>query len=734
MTDETPALDRLAAALGVWLSFQDPDSGQIVPASLKAKRALCAALGFPASSERAATASLKRLKMLEIADFAPPVLVVRQAETTPLTLELYVPKKDRNKTISFILTREDSTTQAGAFMLADEQILETLKTPAGVVLRCRVGLNLSVPMGYHDLSFLSGGVAPAGVNMRTRVIVVPDKCWCPPHLAAGGRAFGLPLQLYALKSRRNWGMGDLTDLKDFMRLASQWGAAYVGINPLNALFADAPEEASPYYVSSRLFLNPMYIDTDAVPEAAGLPTYDAYKHTARFKELVAYCRSSEKVEYAYVSEMKYTALGILFEAFRAVHLNPDETPKTARGQAFADFVAQKGRALNLFALWTVLRMSFAAENRPVAWQVWETGYQNPDSTQTQAFAARYRDSLLFVMYQQFLAFEQYRQAVTPAESDVPFPRIYTDMPVGVGADSADVWGNQTAFLAGLSVGAPPDLFNAAGQDWALAAFHPRVLKQQGYEPFIRVLREKMAFGGAVRLDHAFSLMRLFLRTPLGEGAYLSYPFTDLIGILALESERNACLVIAEDLGTPPPTFYDLMRAAGALSFRLFRYEKDGDRLKPPARYDRQCLIMTGSHDMPTMSAVWTGKDLILMRDLNLISDERYEREHRARIEERRMYLEAFTAQGLYVDWQGAGYFDTVPEWFMPHLYEYLARSNSMLILVRLEDVLMQTNQVNIPGTHFEYPNWRFKLPVSLDELALDERLKQVMEAVHRARP
>lgn len=734
MTGETQELDRLAAALGIWLSFQDPDSGQIVPASTNAKRALCEALGFPATSKREIAASLKRLKVSDTSDFVPPVMVVRQVQTIPLVLELFVPKKDRAKTVSFILTREDSSTQSGAFILSDEQILETLKTPTGTVFRCHVGLSLNVPTGYHDLSFLLDGAASADTNMRMRLIVVPEKCWCPPTLAAGGRAFGLPLQLYALKSRRNWGIGDFTDLREFMLLAGRMGASYVGINPLNALFADAPEEASPYYVSSRLFFNPMYIDTDAVPEAVGLPTYDAYKHTARFKELIAYCHASETVEYAYVSELKYTALGILFEAFRAVHLNPDETPKTARGQAFADFVAQKGRAIELFALWTVLRMSFAAENRPVSWQAWDAGYQNPDSVQTQAFAVRYRDSLLFVMYQQFLAFEQYRQAVTPKEGDGMFPKIYTDMPVGVGADSADVWGDQAAFLPHLSIGAPPDLFNAAGQDWALAAFHPRVLKQRGYEPFIRLLRAKMAFGGAVRLDHAFSLMRLFLRTPSGEGAYLSYPFTDLIGILALESERNACLVIAEDLGTPPPTFYDLMRAAGALSFRLFRYEKEGNRFKVPERYDRQCLIMTGSHDMPTIPAVWNGIDLTLMRDLNLISAERYAQEHALRQQERRMYADAFAAQGLFVDWNDAEKSDVVPDWLIPDLYEYLARSQSMLMLVRLEDILMQTDQVNVPGTHLEYPNWRFKLPVLLEDLELDTRLQRVVEAVRRIRP
>lgn len=728
--NSTPVLDKLSSVLGIWLSFQDPDTGQTFVADTASKRAVCASLGFPAQNEKVALASLKKVTAQKIFEFSPYTMVVRMDEITPLTIELYVPVTLKEKTISFTLTREDSTTQSGVFILSKEQILETLRVKNKTYLRTRVQLNLKAPKGYHTISFLIDGHLIEKTNMQTRLIVVPNRCYQPKSLENGGRVFGVPLQLYALQSQRNWGMGDLTDLKNFMSLAGKWGASYVGINPLNSLFIDAPEEASPYYVSSRLFFNPLYIDTDSVPESVGLPAYDTYKNSTRFKQVVAYCRSSNTVQYAYLSELKMTALGILFEAFKRLHLNSDHTPKTARGEAFFTFCRQKGELLDTFSLWTVLRAVASHENRSVEWKMWEKGFRNPNSVQSKAFYIQYQESILFVKYQQFLAFEQYERALT---DDPRAPLIYTDMPVGVGPDSAEVWGDQSLFLPDVSIGAPPDMFNQEGQNWALSAFNPFVLKQRRFEPFIRILREKMRFGGAIRLDHAFGLMRLYLRAGDNTGAYLSYPFSDLIGILALESERNKCLVIAEDLGTPPPSFYDLMRGAGGLSFRLFCYEKNGDRLKTPDQYDRSCLIMTGSHDMPTLSAVWSGADLKLMHRLDLISDERLNSDLNKRAYERKIYLEALSTQGLYVEWEALTRFEETPEWLVTGIYDYLARSNGMIMLMRLEDVLFQEDQVNVPGTYLEYPNWRFKLPVSLEELNTHPTLQHVLSLIHSHR-
>lgn len=730
INDATPVLDKLSSALGIWLSFQDPQTGQTIVADTASKRAVCASLGFPAQNEKVAMASLKKLKAQKTLEFSPYTIVVRMNEITPLTIELYVPVRLKEKTISFTLTREDSTTQSGVFILSKEQILETIRIENKTYLRTRIQLNLKAPKGYHTISFLIDGHLIKKANMQTRLIVVPNRCYQPKVLENGGRVFGIPLQLYALKSQRNWGMGDFTDLKNFISLAGQWHVSYVGINPLNSLFIEAPEDASPYYVSSRLFFNPLYIDTDSVPESVGLPAYDSYKNSTRFKEVVRYCRSSNTVQYAYLSELKMTALGILFEAFKRLHLNSDYTPKTARGEAFFTFCQEKSETLDAFSLWTVLRAVASHENRSVDWKMWDKGFQNLNSIQSQAFYIQYQESILFVKYQQFLSFEQYEKALT-AEPDAPL--IYTDMPIGVGSDSAEVWGDQSLFLPDVSIGTPPDMFNQEGQNWALSAFNPFVLKQRGFEPLIRILREKMRFGGAIRLDHAFGLMRLYLQSFGKTGAYLSYPFSDLIGILALESERNKCLVIAEDLGTPPPSFYDLMRGAGGLSFRLFCYEKNADHLKTPDQYERSCLIMTGSHDMPTLPAVWSGADLKLIHRLNLISDERLNSELNKRAYERKIYLESLSMQGLYVNWDSLNQFEETPEWLVAGIYDYLARSNGMIMMMRLEDVLLQEEQVNVPGTYLEYPNWRFKLPVLLEELNTHPTLHHVLNLIHSHR-
>lgn len=708
-------LDTLCERLGIQTAFFDADTNREIVADKVSKTEICRALGYPADNDKQIAQSLIKWEREQGDFFAPFTKVVSINAVHCFDVDIYVPADQVFSVLSWTLTREDGSTDSGQFKLTDV----TDKQIVADKLRYRIGFNLSVPLGYHTLTFLLDGEKPN--QPQTKLIVVPEKCYWPPFLTENKKVWGVPVQLYAVRSDHNWGMGDFSDLEKLVLFYKNKGAELVGLNPLNALFIDNPEMASPYAPSSRTFLNPMYIDTDAVPEAHDCLVYQSYKKSDRFNELINYARSSDTVDYAVVSEMKYTALGLLFDAFHKIHLDDQGAPLTARGKEFIDFCAHYGRELTDYATFQVMRQYAQSEKKPVCWKKWDQAYRSPDTAAVRSFQRKYADSILFMKYLQFIAFEQYGHVGTVCLKSGYGIGLYADLPVGVGEDSSEVWAHQNLFLKDLSIGSPPDMFNKKGQNWALAPFNPIELKKTGYALYIQTLESVMQNAGAVRIDHAFGLMRLFLRGKNGKGAYLSYPFMDMMGILALESVRNNCLVVAEDLGTPPPTFYEKMRAFGTLSFRLFWYQRNGFDFVDPCQYEPYCLITTGTHDLPTLAAYVRAADLDLSRAMKIISAAQYKKLK----EERPLILSGY--QKLCQKYQLSA--DDIVE----NVYRLLALSNCVIMLVRPEDVTKQVEQVNLPGTYLEYPNWRFKWNESIEQLPTDERVMRMADLLKQMR-
>ena len=381
----------------------NPDLQKEVKADQSSKRIICRALGYPAETEKQIQRSLKKLHDEYWQEFSPPVKVALESEIKPLVLYIIVRQADQNKAFSFVLTREDGTTQAGIISLADGQIMETAVFDSEIYLRYQIRLYLDVGQGYHSLSFLMDNQKIKS-NAQTRLIVVPSQCFVQESLLSGHKAWGFPLQLYALQSDRNWGIGDFTDLCQMAHLSKKLGADLLGINPVNALFSDAPEQASPYSPSSRVFLNPLYIDIDAVPEAVDCTALADYKKSDRFKEVLCYLKADNQVNYDYVSELKLTALEILFKVFKAVHLDEKGSPITPRGESFKTFIQEYGEQLETFATFQVLRQYFKTQGQSLLWWRWEKGYLMPDGDLIKSFQKKYADSILFVKYQQFLAY------------------------------------------------------------------------------------------------------------------------------------------------------------------------------------------------------------------------------------------------------------------------------------------------------------------------------------------
>ena len=517
-----------------------------------------------------------------------------------------------------------------------------------------------------------------------------------------GPGWGIAIQLYSVRSARNWGIGDFTDLRDILEIAAHSGASAVGLNPLHALFLDRPEAASPYAPNSRLFLNPLYIDVTAIPEFEGI-------EDASIGEAVEALRASDLVDYRGVAALKERTLRLVYGRFL-------ERGKKDRVARFENFRAQQGEKLTRFSCFEVLRRRFDR----ASWRQWPDPWKNPDSAALNDLRRRQDRECGFFEFLQWAADDQLAACRDRArELGLPIG-LYLDLAVGVDPDGADAWSNQSAVLGDFSVGAPPDEFNPAGQDWGLAPFNPHALPDHDFAAFRELLAAAMRHAGAVRLDHVLGLMRLYL-VPHGEsasrGAYLRFPFEPLLRVIAEESNTYRCIFIGEDLGTVPEGFRETAARWGIWTYRVMMFERWGDgEFKRPHDYPHEALATFNTHDLPTFQGWISGHDLDAKRALGLDPGEDNDSRQRAR--------EAL-GRALTGDPHGSGV-------SLASACAYLAASPAKLVMVSVEDMLDVAEQVNIPGTIDQHPNWRRKLAVASESWTEGDTWKDVASAFERS--
>jgi 4-alpha-glucanotransferase len=524
----------------------------------------------------------------------------------------------------------------------------------------------------------------------------------------GGKLWALAVQLYGVRSHRNWGIGDFTDLRHLIELAAQLGAAGIGLNPLHALFDDRPELASPYSANSRLFLNPLYIDVTAIPEFPGL-------RDAGLDGDVPRLRAAEQVDYAGVAAAKLKGLRLAYDEFRAHAC-------LTRRQDFDAFRAEQGQALAQFAGFEILRRRHGGP-----WWDWPPEWRSPGEAALNGLREAQSRELGFYEFMQWIADRQLGTCRDAARRRGLPIGLYLDVAVGVDACGADAWSEQTAILNRLSVGAPPDLLNTAGQNWGLAGFNPAELEAREFAPFRRMLAAAMRHAGAIRLDHVLGLKRLFV-IPHGMhprmGAYLHFPLEPLLAVIAQESVRHRSIVIGEDLGTVPEGFRETMADWGLWSYLVMLFERGWDgTFHPPERYPQNALVTFSTHDLATFTGWSASHDLTVKRGLGMDPGETDEERARARDALR----DVLAQRGLLHD----GRVDVAA------ITRYLAATASRLLVVSLEDVLEIKDQPNVPGTITEHPNWRQRLPVPLEDLATDDRLirlARILAEAGRANP
>lgn len=561
----------------------------------------------------------------------------------------------------------------------------------------------------------------------------PTRCHIPVALQAGRRLWGLTVQLYALRSRRNWGIGDFSDLLRLVELTAAAGGDLVGLNPLHALFPDNPAQISPYSPSHRGFLNVLYIDVEAVPGFAACEAALRRVLEADFQARLQELRESRFVDYVGVASAKFEILRLLFD-FALAHRDTCLT-------GFAAWREAQGESLERFVLYEALQAHFRASSNAWGWPAWPVEYHDPASPAVAAFAREHAAAIDWHAWLQWLADVQLGTAAARARELGMAIGLYRDLAVGANPGGAEVWQRQDVFAAGANTGTPPDDLNLLGQDWGLPPFVPHRLRAAAYAPFVEVLRANMKHAGALRIDHVMGLSRLFWvpsDVPATEGAYVAYPFEDMLGLVVQESVRAGCLVIGEDLGTVPPGFRERLFDAGIFSYHPLIFERyDDGQFRLPADMPSQALVSAGTHDLPTLSGFWRGLDLEVRTQLRLFpSDGLRQRLVTERDWDRGRLLWALEREGLLPEGVGKdpAALPELPPAVITAVHAYLARSRAQLMAVQPEDVFGIEEQINLPGTlESQYPNWQRKLPLPIEEWAADTRFAQVVAAVRAER-
>jgi 4-alpha-glucanotransferase len=553
-------------------------------------------------------------------------------------------------------------------------LLESGSRESLSVTRGRSRLPADVPLGYHTVELESG--------RRIPLIVAPDKC----HLPDGLRVWAWAVQLYSLRSRHSWGMGDFGDLAAFGKVAQRQGSRLVLVNPLHAASPTLPQQPSPYSPTTRRYLNPLYLACESIPGARELP--NIARLSIKGREL----NEQPLIDRDAIFALKRQALEALYARFVG---DPD----------FDAFLTAEGSALTEYATFCVLAEEFGA-----AWRRWPARYRSPRSADVRRYASAHAARVGFHQWMQWHLDRQLRRAAS-------FVPVMQDLPIGMDPDGADAWAWQDVLAQGVHVGAPPDEFNTKGQDWGLPPFIPARLKAAAYRPFVETIRGTMRHAGGLRIDHVMGLFRLYWipegLTP-AEGAYVRNCAADLLAIIALESVRAEAIVVGEDLGTIDPGSREQLISANVLSYRLFWFEPDDD----PATYPERALTAVTTHDLPTIAGVWSGSDLAAQRRLGLNPNEEGMRQMRARLLRSTRSNESTTVREV-----------------IRRTYALLARAPSVVITATLEDATAVEARPNMPGTVSEWPNWKQPLPKQLEVLARDPRTTAIAAALgSRERP
>ncbi|WP_439327519.1 4-alpha-glucanotransferase [Lonepinella sp. BR2357] len=587
----------------------------------------------------------------------------------------------------------------------------------------------ALPVGYYQLT-----LSDKKQQRKIRLLVQPKTTFQSPVLEQQ-KAWGINVQLYSLRSERNWGIGDFADLTYLIQHATQFGADFIGINPLHKMYSAVPDWASPYSASSRRWLNPIYLAVDLLPEfklAKSVQTWLTQQQT----ELVR-LRQQEAVDYRAVSDLKITALEQLF-AFS----QRSKTAKiVARRQAFLTFVEQQGENLLNQALFEVLdnieHPTKQADEKTIGWLGWRKEWQQLSEKNRKALIKKYQRQIEFYMWLQWLTEQQLAEVKVFAQKARLQLGIYGDLAVQSSCGSVDVWSDPDLYCAKATIGAPPDPLGPVGQNWGLPPYNPTVLKARGFQPFIDMLRANMQHFGVLRIDHVMGLFRLWFipenKTAV-DGVYVLYPFAELMAILAIESQRNQCVIVGEDLGTVADEVRSKLNEFLVYSYFVLYFSQANGEFPLAENFPPQAFATIGTHDVPSLRSFWHCKDLELFEQLGVLQGDFLQQKYQQRVEDKQALLNSLHRdQYLPDDYYGDALSMAMHDHLNLVIHRYLAQSESRLIGVQLENLIDQEVSFNLPGTSDEYPNWQVKLALPLEQIFSDQRIQALLNEINHNR-
>lgn len=709
-------VDELAELCGILSGYYDI-KGNYHPASTRTKIALLHAMGYDLNNPSALNETIETRRLYPWLEIIEPVHIFSISE--PIRIPLYIPVKnnqDRGIGIKVSLFDEKGI-RLEDLILTNFNIQEERFIHGRRYIKIEYEQRELKDPGYFDLEVvIDYPDSEIDVMMkRSRIIIAPERAYLPPELEKD-RCWGLSLNLYSLLSKDNWGCGDFGDLKRLIPWLSGNGAAFIGINPLHALSNTFPFGISPYSPLSRLYKNFIYLDMS-----------DIWPVEEEFKEKIKRLKDEKLIDYEKIASLKLGALRKAFKSF----LEGDYKENTSVAEEFKRYLLIESEDLKLFATYMALSEKFQTTD----WQRWPEQYQDPESPFIKEFIEENKEEILFFQYIQWLIDYQHSR-IYEKSRQVGLPiGLYHDLAIGAVKDGFDVWANKDLFCLDVALGAPPDDFSPDGQNWGLPPLNPVKLRQSGYNLFIKTLRKNMQYAGALRIDHALGLFRQFW-IPQGEkaseGAYVSFPWKDLLRIIALESVRNKTIIIAEDLGTAPENVRESLKNYGMLSYRLFYFERNypDPSFLEPSMYPELSLSAITTHDLPTIYGFWKGVDIEQRKVLGKYPDERaYRIQMEERQRDRLLIIEALKREGLLE--RDSVIAEELTEELCLAIYNYLARTPSKMVVVSLDDITGAINQQNMPGTIDTYPNWRQRAVLALEDILQDKRFIKLAQIFER---
>ncbi len=592
-----------------------------------------------------------------------------------------------------------------------------------------VPLPPDLPVGEYDVE-LCVQTSAGELRHSSRWFICPDRAYVPRRLREGGKLAGVCIAVYGLRSERNWGAGDFSDLQRFLGWAAdQLQVDFVGVNPLHAIFNRRPYNTSPYLPSSRLFLNHLYLDVPAVPELRFCPNARALIDEPSTRDNIATLREAEYVPYEEVSALKLTVLQAVFSEWQSLAgSSPDVETSHAE---VASFIESQGPYLERFAVFCALNERYLGMDPPIySWRDWPEEFRDPLSPAVESFAQDNRDEVRFWMFLQWQLSRQLAQCQQVAAGKGMLIGLYNDHALAVDRHGADFWAMQDLFHDGFRVGAPPDDFSPHGQDWGFSPPDRDRMRSDHYRSFRQRIRANCAHGGALRIDHVMQFNRLFWIPeghPPAEGAYVQDYETELLNLLALESRRSRTMIIGEDLGTVPYGMRDRLMEKRVLSYRLFYFEKDANgRHLPAYRYPEYAMVSVSTHDLPTLAGFWSGWDIDARLRSGILEPQDEESARRERREAKDKMVERLADDGFITEDQARSAINaqTPPHEVHQALIAFLMSTPSALVAINQEDLFLDQRQQNLPGTTGENPNWMTRMRFTLEELETTGRAQK----------